>query len=141
MIVAADPGRSDGDPTMPSWPSSFPHREIEDLISTVGDARTTDPDDAARLLAHVAREAQRLRTTVARLSAARVARAEQEAGDIIALAHSQADEVRRLALRAVDDRLDESEQLIRSMRRAFLVEHLVSGNDLVRPRTSADGEP
>ncbi len=109
------------------WPPSFPHADIDRLVERLG-AGEGDVEDAERLLLTITREAQRLRSSVVRLSAARLTAAEHEAHEIITLAHADAEDVRRRALRALDDRLDESDALVRAMRRSFLVEQRLRGS-------------
>ncbi|WP_229052996.1 hypothetical protein [Aeromicrobium sp. Leaf350] len=120
------------------WPPSFPHADIDRLVERL-DSGAGDGDDAERLLLAVTREAQRLRSAVVRLSAARLAAAEQEAHDIMTRAHADAEDVRRRALRALDDRLDEADHLVRAMRRSFLVEQKARGH--FPPDEPAEDDP
>lgn len=115
------------------WPPGFPHSQIDGLVDRLRHGRTSDPQEAARLLQLVAREAQRLRSAVVRLSVARLSAAEREAAGIVAEAQARADEIRSMALHTVDHRLDEAERLMTAMRRAFLVEHSLAGNTTYTP--------
>lgn len=121
-------GGSDAESGESTWPPYFPHSEIDALVNRLKDASNADANDAIELLQAIAREAQRLRSAVIRLSVERLAAAEHEANEIVSAAQDRANSVRALALQTVDNRLDEAEQLQRSMRRAFLVEHHLSGN-------------
>lgn len=105
-----------------TWPPSFPHLEIDRLIDRLESGRTLDTAEAYRLLALIAREAQRLRATAVRLATARLSEADQEARQIVAEAADQAHELRSIGLAALGSRLDESERLLASMREAFRVE-------------------
>ncbi|WGL51005.1 hypothetical protein P5P86_13640 [Nocardioides sp. BP30] len=118
------PGRSE--PDRPgsdgSWPPSFPHATIDALLQRLQHADELDSTAAAELLLLVAREAQRLRTTVARLSAVRLASAREEARAIVAEAQQRADELRALALEVLDTRLDESERVHAALHELVRVE-------------------
>jgi hypothetical protein len=112
-------GPSKGDPV---WPPSFPHTIIDALLARLEDATTLDAEAATELLLLISDEAQRLRSTVTRLSSARLARAEQEAQAIVADAHEWATGVRAAALAIVDARLDEADRLMAAARWAARTE-------------------
>ncbi|GAA1744393.1 hypothetical protein [Aeromicrobium alkaliterrae] len=120
------------------WPPSFPHADIDRLVARLQSGEG-DGADAERLLLSVTREAQRLRSAVVRLSAARLGAAEEEAHDIMTRAHADAEDVRRRAMKALDDRLDEADHLVRAMRRSFLVEQGVRGH--FPPDAPLDDDP
>lgn len=121
-----------------AWPATFPHAEIDALLRRLDSADAggggANRSDAARLLRLIGQEAQRLRTSVTQRSMERLDEAEREAADVLARAHADAERVRRLALRAVEDRLDETEVLFSAMRRAFTVDHSIAGSTLDPPR-------
>ncbi len=114
----------DGDeapePLDESWPPSFPHSAIDELFLQLKTDGSVDV--AEELLQHIAREAQRLRSTVARLSVERLSAAEREAHAIVSEAHASAATVRETALQAVESRLDEADHLTAAMRRFLAVE-------------------
>lgn len=105
-----------------SWPPSFPHREIDALIERLDDGRSFDRGDAYRLLALVAKEAQRLRSTAVRLAAAKLSEADREAREVVAEAIEQADAMRATGLSILNSRLDDGERLLATMRDAFRAE-------------------
>ena len=111
------PGDEDAD-----WPPFLPHREIDLLIERLESGASDDPGDGYRLLTLVAKEAQRLRTMVLRLSTAKLSEAEREARSIIAEALGQADAMRAAALSVLDARLDEADQVLAVMRDSFRTE-------------------
>lgn len=117
-----------------AWPATFPHAEIDELLRRL-DAGESGRAEAQRLLRLIGQEAQRLRTSVTQRSMERLDAAEREAADVLAKAHADAERVRRLALRAVEDRLDETEVLFSAMRRAFTVDHTIAGVTLEPPRS------
>jgi hypothetical protein len=104
------------------WPPHFPHADIDALLDRLERAEDVDPDSARDLLALVAQEAQRLRSTVVRLSAARLSAAEREAATIIADAQTSARALRAAALDLLDARLDEAERLTTAVREALSIE-------------------
>lgn len=104
------------------WPPFIPHREIDLLIERLETGASADPGDGYRLLTLVAKEAQRLRTMVLRLSTAKLSEADREARSIIAEALGQADAMRAAALTVLDSRLDEADQVLAVMRDAFRTE-------------------
>lgn len=120
------------DPT--SWPPQFPHTEIDELIQRLSDGADAGAEDAERLLQLIAREAERLRRTVTKLSVSRLSAAEREAHEIVSRANDHADDVRNRALTVLDDRLDEADTVVRAMRRSFLVEHRLRGSSTQAPR-------
>ncbi len=105
-----------------SWPPSFPHLEIDRLIERLERGRTLDSAEAYRLLALIAREAQRLRATAVRLATAKLSEADQEARQIVSDALGRADELRNVGLWVLNTRVDEGERLLSTMREAFQVE-------------------
>lgn len=105
-----------------SWPPSFPHLEIDRLIDRLEAGRTLDSAEAYRLLALIAREAQRLRATAVRLATAKLSEADRDARAIVADAVGHADSMRNLGLSIMNTRLDEGERLLATMREAFQVE-------------------
>ncbi len=105
-----------------SWPPSFPHLEIDRLIDRLESGRTLDNAEAYRLLALIAREAQRLRATAVRLASAKLSEADQEARQIVSEALSRADEMRNVGLWVLNTRVDEGDRLLSTMREAFQVE-------------------
>lgn len=113
-------GQPDGEDL--TWPPSFPHLEIDRLIDRLESGRSLDNAEASRLLALIAREAQRLRATAVRLAAAKLSEADREARAIVADAVGHADSMRSLGLSVMNTRLDEGERLLATMREAFSVE-------------------
>ncbi|WP_183093767.1 hypothetical protein [Nocardioides stalactiti] len=118
-----------------SWPPSFPHLEIDRLIDRLEEGKTLDSAEAYRLLAFVAREAQRLRATAVRLATAKLSEADREARRIVADATAQADEIRELGLALLNTRLDEGDRLLTTVRDAFQVERRAT--DLARVEEAA----
>lgn len=117
-----DPARSTDDHLDPGWPPHVPHREIDALIDRLDAGTEVDPAEAYRLLRLVAKEAQRLRAMSLRLTTARLAEADREAHLIIAEALGHADSMRSVGLSVLNNRLDESERLLATLREAFRVE-------------------
>lgn len=72
------------------WPPHFPHVEIDALFDKL-ESESLGRDELERLLVLVGREARRLRTTVTRLTAARLLAAQEEASSIVAAARERAD--------------------------------------------------
>ncbi len=105
-----------------SWPPTFPHLEIDRLIDRLESGRTLDSAEAYRLLALIAREAQRLRATAVRLATAKLSEADQEARQIVSDAFAHADEMRNVGLWVLNTRVDEGDRLLATMREAFQVE-------------------
>lgn len=120
MIPTGEPGDSREEEV---WPRSFPHQEIDELVERLTNERTGSKGDAYRLLALVAAEAQRLRTTTARLSASRLAEADQQAREIVERANHDADSLRAHGMTALNARLDEADSMLGTLREAFQVEH------------------
>lgn len=104
------------------WPPHFPHADIDELLAQLSERDQGDPERARELLALIAQEAQRLRSTVVRLSAARLSAAEREAAAIVADAQATARALRAAALEVLDARLDEAERLTTSVRDALSIE-------------------
>lgn len=102
-----------------TWPPSFPHSAIDELIERLERAHALSPEDAAALIAMVAKEAQRLRSAVVRLSMQKLSSADNEAREIVEEALSQAGSLKALGLTALERRLDEADRLQAGMRRAF----------------------
>lgn len=121
------------------WPPNFPHAAIDALLERVQSASAADTGPAVELLALIAREAQRLRSTVLRLSTARLATAEQEARVIVEEAHRHADDVRALALATLDERLDEGDRLIAAVRETIRMERRIAGLTSDRPDPRSAG--
>lgn len=105
-----------------TWPPHLPHRQIDALIDRLETGLSLDPADAHRLLGQVAREAQRLRALVTRLSASKLAEADREAQQVVADALGHADALRSAGLRALESRLDEADEVLATMRQAFRTE-------------------
>ncbi len=105
-----------------TWPPSFPHLEIDRLIDRLESGRTLDSAEAYRLLALIAREAQRLRATAVRLATAKLSEADQEARQVLSDAFGHADELRNVGMWVLNTRIDEGERLLTAMREAFQVE-------------------
>lgn len=105
-----------------SWPPNFPHLEIDRLIDRLESGRSLDSTEAYRLLALIAREAQRLRATAVRLATAKLSEADREARQIVADAVGHADEMRTVGLSILNTRLDEGDRLLATMREAFRIE-------------------
>lgn len=80
------------DRTFGLWPPHFPHVELDALFERL-DSETLSREELERLLVLVGREARRLRTTVTRLTAARLMAAQEEAGNILAAARQRAEEL------------------------------------------------
>ena len=78
------------DQTFGLWPPHFPHVEIDALFEKL-EAETLGREEVERLLLLVGREARRLRTTVTRLTAARLMAAQEEALAILDAARESAD--------------------------------------------------
>lgn len=121
------------------WPPRFPHLAIDRLLDDLEHGRTVDPAESQRLLGLVAREAQRLRTTVARLSIDKLSDADREARAIVAEAQRHAHELRTAGLTALESRLEEAEMLLATMREAFRVELRASGGLRDQPGTGSAG--
>lgn len=119
----SSPSSADTPGTSGTWPPSFPHREIDGLIERLERGGGTERAEGFELLAMVAKEAQRLRATTVRLSAAKLAEADREAREILARAQAHADALRSEGLAALNDRLDEAERLLATLREAFVAEH------------------
>jgi hypothetical protein len=137
--AASGGGPAVEDDSATPWPPSFPHADIDRLVERL-ETGAGDTADAEELLLSITREAQRLRSAVVRLSAARLSSAEQEASTILVEARTSADDIRRRALRALDDRLDEADQIGRAMRRSFLVEHRLRGHVGLDPHGIAEDD-
>ena len=105
-----------------AWPPHIPHREIDALIDRLHAGATVDPAEAYRLLRLIAKEAQRLRAMSLRLTTGRLAEADREAQQIIAEALGHADSMRSVGLQVLNNRLDESERVLATLREAFRVE-------------------
>lgn len=120
------PAFEDPDGEDVTWPPSFPHLEIDRLIDRLESGRSLDSGEAYRLLALIAREAQRLRATAVRLATAKLSEADREARQIVADALRHADEMRDVGLSVLNTRLDEGERLLATMREAFQVERRAS---------------
>lgn len=126
------PDRGEGEGL--AWPPSFPHLEIDRLIDRLESGRTLDTAEAYRLLALIAREAQRLRATAVRLATAKLSEADRDARAIVADAVGHAESMRNLGLSVMNTRLDEGERLLATMRDAFQVERRAA--DLGRAESS-----
>jgi len=122
LPVSTEPHADRHPSPAPDWPPRFPHDAIDVLLRRVERAEEADTASAVALLTQVAREAQRLRATVVRLSAARLSAAEREARVIVAEAQQRADELRALALETLTRRLDEAEMLTAAVRAMIAVE-------------------
>lgn len=107
---------------MADWQPTFPHREIDSLIERLQTGQSQDQVDAFLLLSLVAKEAQRLRATVARLTAAKLAAADKEAREIVTSAQGHADAIRAASLAALNDRLNEADHVLSAVRAALKVE-------------------
>ncbi len=105
-----------------AWPPNFPHAGIDALLERIERLHEADADTVVELLLLIAREAQRLRTTVLRLSTERLSAAEREARAILEEAHRHAWDLRALALSTLDDRLDEADRLLAAVRETVRVE-------------------
>ncbi|WP_435770803.1 hypothetical protein [Nocardioides sp. SYSU DS0651] len=117
-----DHDRSPAEDLDVDWPPHVPHREIDALIDRLHAGATVDPAEAYRLLRLIAKEAQRLRAMSLRLTTGRLAEADREAQQIIAEALGHADSMRSIGLRVLNNRLDESERVLATLREAFRVE-------------------
>lgn len=106
----------------PGWPAHLPHREIDALLERLETATTLDPDEAARLLRLVSKEAQRLRAMALRLTVDKLADADREASGILSTALTHADSMRSVGLATLNSRLDEADRLMATVREAFRVE-------------------
>lgn len=78
------------DQTFGLWPPHFPHVEIDALFDKL-ESEALCREELERLLVLVGREARRLRTTVTRLTAARLIAAQEEAAGIVAAARERAE--------------------------------------------------
>ena len=105
-----------------AWPPAFPHAVIDRLLDQLERGETLDPREARRALALVAREAQRLRATVARLSVEKLSEADREARDIVEEAARHADALRSIGRSVLDSRLEEADRLWAGTREALRVE-------------------
>ena len=97
------------DPAPQSWASTFPHVEIDELMTRLNEADSVTPAETTALLGAIIDEARRLRATVVRLTAEKLSAAEREAEEILASARAEAAELRRTANEAMINRLDEAE--------------------------------
>ncbi|MBM9459513.1 hypothetical protein JK386_06330 [Nocardioides sp. zg-536] len=123
MVRPTDPFPTDDAGAEEStWPPFVPHREIDQLVDRLESGLAVDPGEAFRLLGLIAKEAQRLRTLVLRLSSAKLSEADREARAIVAEALRQADAMRSAGLEALEARLDEADEVIATMREAFRTE-------------------
>lgn len=105
-----------------AWPPVLPHPQIDELIDRLAAGRSVDPAEAYELLGLVAREAQRLRAMVVRLSAAKLAEADREATAIVTEALDQADSMRSVGLSLLTTRLDEADRVLSAVREAYRAE-------------------
>jgi hypothetical protein len=115
--AGADPAQED-----PTWPPHVPHIEIDALIDRLDRGMTLEPAEAYLLIRQVAKEAQRLRTLVVRLSTAKLAEADREARSIVAEALGHADAMRSVGLSVLNTRLDEADRVLATLRASFQVE-------------------
>lgn len=125
-----------GDPAGP-WPPTFPHLEIDDLLARLRESALSDPKEVAVLLGLVSKEAQRLRTTVVRLSLERLSHADEQAEAILREALDQSAALRRMGLEVLGDRLDEADRITAGMRALLGVEEATA--QLLGRDTSAGG--
>ena len=98
-----------GSPVEQSWPSTFPHVQIDELMNRVGSTGSVTPEEASAVLGAILDEARTLRATVVRLTAEKLSAAEKQAEEIISAARAEATELRRSANDAMLTRLDEAE--------------------------------
>lgn len=91
----------------PDWAGLFPHDQIAELLDRV--AASAAPADATGVLLEIAAEAKRLRSTVLRVTAERMAEAEREADAVRAAAMAEAATIREQAHAAALARLGEAE--------------------------------
>lgn len=103
------------------WPAQFPHVELDALLKQIA-GPNTDREDLERVILLVGREAQRLRSTVMRLSAARLTAADEQARSIIRAAQDSADDLRGLALETLRERLTEADVISSAVRAAIHLE-------------------
>lgn len=113
-------GESTDSPTA-EWPTLFPHVELDALLRQIA-SPSTDRDDLERVILLVGREAQRLRSTVMRLSAARLSAADEQARNIVRAAQENADDLRGFALETLESRLAEADAISAAVRAAVRLE-------------------
>ncbi len=116
------PPAEPAEPLGSTWPPHVPHREIDALIDRLQTGQTVDRGEAYQLLRMVAKEAERLRSMSLRLSTAKLAAAEREARSIVSEALGQAEQLRTVGLSVLNNRIDESDRLLSTLREAFRVE-------------------
>lgn len=123
MAENSDSQSSDSGPGVrEDWPAYLPHRKIDELLARLEDALAVDPDEAADLLRLVAKEVQRVRLTALRLTTERLGEADREARVIVNEAQDHADSMREVGLAVLNQRLDEADRLMATVREAFRVE-------------------
>lgn len=120
--VIGDRGSDREPPTRDEWAPEFPHRALDKLAKRLENADDLEPTDAAELVRLVAREAQRLRSTVVRLSMEKLSTADREAQMILQDALKRADDLKALGLSTLEQRLDEADELLVGLRSAFHTE-------------------
>jgi hypothetical protein len=104
----------------PTWASSFPGPELDELRSRLSDAAPTTPEAMADLLDAVGAEAGRLRATMLRMVSERLVTAEEEAARILKDALEEATKTRGDAVRTMTERLKEAEGAAEAIRRTAL---------------------
>ncbi len=136
---------ADEPPESESWPPNFPQREIDALIERLDDGRSVDRADAYRLLALVAQEAQHLWSTAVRLATAKLSDADREAREVVAEAIEQTDAMRATGLTILNNRLDDGERLLATMRDAFRADlrasELAGGGEIEQGAAAEDARP
>lgn len=118
------PTDTSGEPTNSppaEWPTQFPHVELDALLRQIAEPNT-EREDLERVVLLVGREAQRLRSTVMRLSAARLSAADEQARDIVRAAQNNADSLRVFALEMLQNRLTEADVISAAVRAAVGLE-------------------
>ena len=117
-----DHGPEGRTPAGDDWSPEFPHRALDRLAEQLERAHEVDPAEAAELVRMVAREAQRLRSTVVRLSVEKLSTADREARIILQDAVKRAEDLKALGLSTLEQRLDEADGLLVGLRNAFHAE-------------------
>jgi hypothetical protein len=104
----------------PTWASSFPGPELDELRARLTDEPPTTPDGMADLLDAVGAEAGRLRATMLRMVSERLVTAEEDAARILREALEEATRTRGEAVRTMTERLREAEGAAEAIRRTAL---------------------
>ena len=142
--TSSEPADARSDALADHWPVHFPHAELDELLERVANLGA-DSDEVGRSLLLIGREAQRLRSTVMRLSAARLSAADEQANRIVRNAQEQAQTLCTGALQALESRLAEADSISAAVREVIRVERRALDRPGSSPRLRAveneSGEP